>query len=76
MRRQRRALFPSFDLKIVQRGRRWKWHVCDQNGLIVLYGWEKNRPIARYRGYRALFLLLRASCLSRGRTPGVRRLPK
>lgn len=53
-----------FDLKILQRGRRWKWQVGDQSGMIVLYGWEKNRPIARYQGYRALFMLLRASCLA------------
>jgi hypothetical protein len=53
-----------FDLKILQRGRRWKWQVCDQNDMIVLYGWEKSRPIARYQGYRAMFLLLRASCLA------------
>jgi hypothetical protein len=53
-----------FDLKIVQRGRRWKWQVCDQNRAIVLSGWEKSRRIARYQGYRALFMLLRASCLA------------
>ena len=53
-----------FDLKIVQRGRRWKWQVCNQNSMIVLYGWEKRRPIARYHGYRALLMLLRASCLA------------
>jgi hypothetical protein len=53
-----------FDLNIVQRGRRWKWQVCNQNSMIVLHGWEKNRPIARYQGYRALFMLLRASCLA------------
>lgn len=54
----------AFDLKILQRGRRWKWQVFDQNGTSVLYGWQKSRPIARYYGYRALFLLLSASCVS------------
>ena len=61
---------PLFDLQIVRRSRRWKWQVCDQNGVVVLYGRERSRPVARYQGYRALFLLLRASCLSRGALRG------
>jgi hypothetical protein len=55
-----------FDVRIIQHSRRWKWQVGDHSGVVVLYGWERNRRAARYNGYRALFLLLRASCLSRG----------
>lgn len=54
----------AFDMKILRRGRRWKWQVFDDSGIAIMYGWEKNRSTARYCGYRTLFLLLRASCLS------------
>ena len=47
---------PVFDLKILQRGRRWNSQVCDQTGIVVLYGWEKSRPIARYQ------VIARCSC--------------
>ena len=51
------------DVQIVQRGRRWKWQVRNQLGLMLMQGWEQSRSLARYRGYRALLLLLRANCV-------------
>src|SRR5215472_7469112 len=53
-----------FDVRIVPQRRRWKWQVCNQFGSVLLHGWETSRPAARYRGYSALLLLLRAGCLS------------
>ena len=36
----------------------WEWRVCDLAGTTIMWGWEKTREAARYRGNRALFLLL------------------
>ena len=51
------------DVRIMPRGRRWKWQVCNQHGVMLMRGWETSRTLARYRGYRALLLLLRANCV-------------
>jgi hypothetical protein len=51
------------DVRVMRRGRRWKWQVCNQHGVMLMRGWEPSRPLARYQGYSALLLLLRANCL-------------
>jgi hypothetical protein len=50
-----------FDLRIVRRGRRWKWQVIDLGGRILVGGWGASQLVARYKAYRALFLLLQAT---------------
>jgi hypothetical protein len=37
---------------------KWEWRVCDHHGTTIMGGFERTRPAARYRGNRALFLLL------------------
>jgi hypothetical protein len=50
-----------FEVTLRKRGRtRWEWRVCDGTGREIMRGWETSRPAARYRGERALFLLLLA----------------
>jgi hypothetical protein len=51
-----------FELSVINRKRRWEWRVCDNEGVILVRGWERSRVAARYRGYSALFLLLGATC--------------
>jgi hypothetical protein len=53
----------AYDIRIMPQGRRWKWQVCNQHGVMLMRGWETSRPLARYQGYSALLLLLRANCL-------------
>jgi hypothetical protein len=50
-----------FEVIIIKRRRRWEWRVCDLAGTTIMWGWEETRDIARYRGNRALFLLLAAN---------------
>jgi hypothetical protein len=51
-----------FDLVIIKRGQtKWKWQVCNQSGKVIMFGTEKTREGARYRGQRALFVLLLSS---------------
>jgi hypothetical protein len=45
---------------IERRPTKWKWQVCYLEGTPIMSGWEKTREAARYRGDRALFLLLAA----------------
>src|SRR5271169_48014 len=52
-----------FDLSVVHRRRRWAWQVRNDEGAIMLHGWEQTRPAARYRGYRALFFLLERTAI-------------
>jgi hypothetical protein len=49
-----------FDVVIIERGPIWEWQVRDREGAILLRGWEHTRRAARYKGDRALFLLLAA----------------
>jgi hypothetical protein len=50
-----------FDVVIIKRrATKWEWRVCDRNGTILMHGWEATRRAARYRGDRALFMLLAA----------------
>ena len=37
---------------------KWEWRVCDRHGTTIMGGFERTRPAARYRGNRALFLML------------------
>ena len=37
---------------------KWEWRVCDRYGTMIMGGFERNRRVAKYRGNRALFLLL------------------
>jgi hypothetical protein len=51
-----------FEVVIFKRGpTRWEWQVCDRKGNAIMRGWEHTRPAAKYRGDRALFLLLAAA---------------
>ena len=43
---------------IIKRRRNYCWQVRDQSGKLVATGREKTRSAARYRAYRALFLVL------------------
>ena len=43
---------------IFKRRRNFCWQVRDQTGKMVATGRESSRPAARYRAYRALFLVL------------------
>jgi hypothetical protein len=49
-----------FDVVVLSRRRRWEWRVCDPKGKLVMQGWEPTRQQAKYKAYRALFLLLPA----------------
>jgi hypothetical protein len=46
------------DVVIEKRRRTWEWRVLDSSGRSIMSGREKSRRAARYRGARALFLLL------------------
>src|SRR5260370_12847993 len=41
---------------------KWEWRVCDRYGTTIMGGFESSRPAAKYRGNRALFLLLASGC--------------
>jgi hypothetical protein len=43
---------------IFKRRRNFCWQVLDPNGKMIAAGREKTRLAARYRAYRALFLVL------------------
>ena len=48
-----------FEVVLTKRGRsRWEWRVLNLSAKTVMGGWETSRPAAKYRGERALFLLL------------------
>jgi hypothetical protein len=50
--------FPVFELLLKKRGRVWRWCVCTTEGQVVMHGTESNRPAAKYKADRALFLML------------------
>ena len=61
-----------FEVTLRKRGRtRWEWRVCDSTGREIMQGWETSRSAARYKGERALFLLLLAPLPNRAPQPGV-----
>ncbi len=41
---------------------KWEWRVCDRYGTTIVGGFESTRQAAKYRGNRALFLLLASGC--------------
>jgi hypothetical protein len=48
-----------FEVQIKKNGQsRWGWRVLNSLGQTIMGGWEYSRPAAKYRGERALFLLL------------------
>jgi hypothetical protein len=50
-----------FELIIIKhRQTKWEWQVCDSKGNVRKHGFERNRRLAKYKGERALFLLLAA----------------
>jgi hypothetical protein len=53
-----RAMFEVMVIK--RRPTKWVWQVRDREGKVLMHGWETTRRLARYRGDRALFLLLAA----------------
>ena len=53
--------FPTFEVVLKKRGRRWRWYVCTTDGMVIMHGSEANRTAANYQADRALFLLLLAA---------------
>lgn len=48
-----------YELIIIKHSQtKWEWQVCDYKGNVQIQGFERNRRVAKYRGERALFLLL------------------
>jgi hypothetical protein len=41
-----------------RRPTKWEWRVRDRYGTTIMGGFESTRPAAKYKGNRALFLLL------------------
>jgi hypothetical protein len=59
-----------FDVVIIRRRpNKWVWQVRDRAGTILMHGWESTRDAAKYRGDRALFLLLAATSRSPPKMP-------
>jgi hypothetical protein len=40
---------------------KWEWQVSNRQETILIHGWENPRRAAKYKGDRALFLLLAGS---------------
>lgn len=53
-----RPEFPTFEVVLVQRRRKWAWNICTSQGVVVVHGREPNRRAAKYQAERALFMLL------------------
>jgi hypothetical protein len=49
-----------FDVVVLSHRRMWEWRICGPKGKLVMQGWEPTREEAKYKAYRALFLLLSA----------------
>ena len=48
-----------FEVIIIKRcTAQYEWRVCDRAGTTMMWGWEQTYDNARYKGNRALFLLL------------------
>jgi hypothetical protein len=50
--------FPTFEMVLKKRGRKWTWCVRKSEGMAIMQGSEADRAAAKYQAYRALFLLL------------------
>ena len=50
-----------FEVVITKRSQtKWEWRVCDRQGAPIMNGFEGTRRAAKYRGNRALFMVLAA----------------
>ena len=58
--------FPTYEVVLKKRGRRWIWSVWTTEGKVVMAGAEIGRSAASYKANSALFLLLRSSPFRRG----------
>ena len=54
-----------FDLEIRHVRKRWEWRVYHRRGTTLMRGRETTRREAKYRAYRAVFLLLASSGVAR-----------
>jgi hypothetical protein len=50
--------FPTFEMVLKKRSRKWTWCVRTTEGIAIMQGSEANRAAAKYQADRALFLLL------------------
>src|SRR5580692_1653500 len=50
--------FPTFEMVLNKRGRKWTWCVRSTEGVVIMQGSEAGRAAAKYQADRALFLLL------------------
>jgi hypothetical protein len=50
--------FPTFEMVLKKRGRKWTWCVRSTEGVVIMQGSEASRAAAKYQADRALFLLL------------------
>jgi hypothetical protein len=50
--------FPTFEIVLKKRRRKWAWCVRTTEGMAIMQGCEANRAAAKYQADRALFLLL------------------
>jgi hypothetical protein len=58
---ERSGAAAMYELIIIKHSQtKWEWQVCDNKGNVRKQGFERNRRVAKYRGERALFLLLAA----------------
>jgi hypothetical protein len=50
-----------YDLIIIKHSQtKWEWQACDNKGNVRKQAFKRYRSLAKYRGERALFLLLAA----------------
>jgi hypothetical protein len=63
--------FPTFEVILKKRGRKWRWCVCTIEGMAIMQGSEGNRTAAKYQADRALFLLLLAAPYRLHRLPSL-----
>ena len=55
------CIFIMLEVAIIKHNAmKWEWRVCNRKGRVLMHGWEPTRPAAKYKGDRALFLLLAA----------------
>lgn len=60
-----------FEIVIIKRSpKKWEWLVCGRDGQTIMRGWEPTRQAAKYKGDRALFLLLAAATYGPPKTRG------
>jgi hypothetical protein len=57
------------DLEIRRVRKRWEWRVYDRRDTTLMRGQDTTRRDAKYRAYRALFLLLASSGLATPTSP-------